>query len=209
MPWATKEARNAYLAGWRAKQGDRLRAYRAEWYRKNVGTGRTWEDELAHRAEKWGGAEEQKARRVASQKRWANENPEKAKEKRERYNARHPGRRAVLYRLNLERNRMLKRVNAARRRARLRDAHGDASAQDILARVAFYGERCWICRAPWEQVDHVIPLAEGGTHWPANLRPICAECNYVKAAKRLDPNTIKEVRRGGSLHLVRQISQSA
>jgi len=46
--------------------------------------------------------------------------------------------------------------------------------------VAYYGGRCWMCGAPWEQIDHVKPLRVGGPNWPANLRPACGPCNGRK-----------------------------
>ncbi|MDX2257246.1 MAG: HNH endonuclease [Pseudanabaenaceae cyanobacterium bins.39] len=36
------------------------------------------------------------------------------------------------------------------------------------------------------QVDHIIPLAQGGTHDLSNLQTLCAECNRRKSDK-LDP----------------------
>lgn len=52
----------------------------------------------------------------------------------------------------------------------------------LAARMAYCGNRCWICAGPFEQVDHVKPLAKGGPHMLANLRPICAPCNNRKRA---------------------------
>lgn len=66
------------------------------------------------------------------------------------------------------------------RRARKAGAHGCASASQIRARIAFFGGKCAYCPAPYEHVDHVIALSRGGTNWPANLRPACANCNLVK-----------------------------
>ena len=67
------------------------------------------------------------------------------------------------------------------RRARERDADGNATAEQIRGRCELYGETCYICGFPAEAIDHVIPLAAGGTNWPANLRPICKTCNSIKA----------------------------
>jgi 5-methylcytosine-specific restriction endonuclease McrA len=47
---------------------------------------------------------------------------------------------------------------------------------------AFYGARCE-CGAPAEHVDHVIPVADGGSHRLDNLRPTCAKCNLAKGAR--------------------------
>lgn len=70
-----------------------------------------------------------------------------------------------------------------RRRLELR-ADGFATRAQIKARVAFYGGLCWICRAvPYQAIDHVKPLARGGSNWPANLRPACKSCNSRKGAR--------------------------
>lgn len=83
-----------------------------------------------------------------------------------------------------------KRQNAAQaaaienvRRARKMGATGSATTEQIAARVAYYGGRCWMCGAPWEHVDHVKPVAAGGSNWPANLRPACAPCNLRKGSR--------------------------
>lgn len=59
-------------------------------------------------------------------------------------------------------------------------APGNPSNEAILARIAFYGTKCWMCGGPYEALDHVIPLSKGGTNWPANLRPACKSCNSRK-----------------------------
>jgi len=66
------------------------------------------------------------------------------------------------------------------------------------------GYRCQYCGAtPLDlplHVDHVIPLANGGTNDPLNLVTACADCNGGKAAiplseRRLTPSrSIREVR---------------
>ena len=71
-------------------------------------------------------------------------------------------------------------ASAHRRRSRVLAAPGAASAEQLRARIAFYGHRCAYCRGVFEHVDHVIPLSRGGSNWPANLRPACAPCNLSK-----------------------------
>lgn len=66
---------------------------------------------------------------------------------------------------------------------------------DVMHRFGF---QCVYCgRTAKEavlEVDHVIPIAEGGTNDEHNLVPACAQCNMGKGAKRLSqmPSAIKE-----------------
>lgn len=54
------------------------------------------------------------------------------------------------------------------------------TTEQLAAKVAYWGHRCWICRGPFEAIDHVKPLAKLGPHMLANLRPICTACNTRK-----------------------------
>lgn len=69
------------------------------------------------------------------------------------------------------------------RRARKLAAPGFATAEQLAARIAFYGHRCAYCGGPYDHLDHVIPLSRGGSNWPANIRPSCEHCNLSKGAK--------------------------
>ena len=72
-----------------------------------------------------------------------------------------------------------------RRHDRRRRAPGFATAEQVRARVVYYGERCYLCGAPWTELDHVIPLSRGGSNWASNLRPICRHCNASKNNQKL------------------------
>ena len=84
---------------------------------------------------------------------------------------------------NPEAYRIIVRVSRAKRRARELHAPGHLTRAAVTARVAFYGWRCWMCGAPWKELDHVISLARGGANWPANVRPACRPCNRKKGAR--------------------------
>lgn len=77
-------------------------------------------------------------------------------------------------------NHYTQRVSLPRRRALEDAALGEVTAEQLAARIAYYGGRCWMCTAPWTCIDHVKPLAAGGSNWPANLRPACRSCNARK-----------------------------
>lgn len=53
----------------------------------------------------------------------------------------------------------------------------------LLARIAYYGGRCFYCGGEGTSMDHRIPLARGGCHLPANLVPCCGLCNSRKYTK--------------------------
>lgn len=73
---------------------------------------------------------------------------------------------------------------ARQRRERVADATlFRIDAARLAARWDYYGGRCWMCRAEANEWDHVIPVALGGLHVPANLRPACRSCNRRKAAR--------------------------
>lgn len=73
---------------------------------------------------------------------------------------------------------------ARRRDARIRALTiGNVSASGLDARAAVFGNRCAYCGGAHEQWDHAKPLAKGGPHCLANLRPSCKRCNQSKAAK--------------------------
>jgi len=69
-----------------------------------------------------------------------------------------------------------------RRRAAQKAAvlHIPFTTEQLAAKVAYWGDRCWICGGANEAIDHVKPLAKGGAHALANLRPICTACNTRK-----------------------------
>lgn len=88
-----------------------------------------------------------------------------------------------------ERNRRWQKANPHltrsrnhRRRALLRDAF--VEDVDIAAIYERDGWVCGICGEPVHEgddsLDHIIPLAKGGTHEPANVQLAHRSCNYSK-----------------------------
>ena len=56
---------------------------------------------------------------------------------------------------------------------------GGSLRDQILARDRY---TCRACGRPATHVDHVVPVARGGTDHPSNLRALCAGCNLEKGA---------------------------
>lgn len=68
-----------------------------------------------------------------------------------------------------------------RRRARIAAATiQQFTLAEMRQRIAVFGGRCAYCGGPHEHMDHVKPIAKGGPHCLANLRPACAKCNLKK-----------------------------
>lgn len=80
---------------------------------------------------------------------------------------------------NPERAKMTARNAYAKRRDAPSLPFTDAQ---LAERMAYFGNRCWMCGGPFEHIDHVKPLARGGWHALMNLRPACRSCNCSKKA---------------------------
>lgn len=81
------------------------------------------------------------------------------------------------------------RTRSTRRRAKKLGAGGSYSASDIAFLVKVQGNKCaheW-CRVSLKKkkrhVDHVMPLALGGSNGRRNLQLLCQPCNNRKHAK--------------------------
>lgn len=110
---------------------------------------------------------------------WYRSNPDKAAANRARRDAEALRRGARDY---YARNPIAGRIHSAAQRARHFGVPGVLTVEAIVARIAFYGGRCWVCGDPWQQLDHVKPLSAGGPNWPSNVRPICEPCNLTKGS---------------------------
>ncbi len=102
---------------------------------------------------------------MARHKKWVEENPDRTR---------------AINRNWYKNNTEVAKAKAAVGRARRLGAAGTATARQLADRIAMFGGKCWMCGKSADTIDHVIPIAKGGTHWPANLRPACGPCNYGK-----------------------------
>jgi 5-methylcytosine-specific restriction protein A len=50
-------------------------------------------------------------------------------------------------------------------------------------------ERCQGKRLPAHEVDHIVPLSQGGTDDPKNLRAVNRECHKAKTAREANGGT--------------------
>lgn len=78
------------------------------------------------------------------------------------------------------------RVRKHRRRASISRNGGSHSQSDIRKQYANQKGKCYYCKAnvgTTYHVDHVIPLAKGGSNGPENLVIACPTCNMRKRDK--------------------------
>lgn len=125
-------------------------------------------------------------RAAACRKRWREENIEKAREIQRGWKRSHPdAERAYRIRYYAERP-GLGALYAHNRRARVRGAAGSHTLADVLAQHTRQKGRCYWCHEKVGEkyhVDHVVPLALGGSNGPENLVIACPACNQAKHAK--------------------------
>lgn len=73
------------------------------------------------------------------------------------------------------------------RAARLQQAGGRYTPQQWKHLVEWFDGRCVCCgEAKPLTVDHVQPVALGGTNWLHNLQPLCHTCNRTKNDRAID-----------------------
>lgn len=79
------------------------------------------------------------------------------------------------------------------RRAAKALSGGSHTTEDIRAIFEKQGGLCASCKIKLFKsgkqkyhVDHIMPLARGGSNWPSNLQCLCPACNLSKGAKHPD-----------------------
>jgi 5-methylcytosine-specific restriction endonuclease McrA len=78
------------------------------------------------------------------------------------------------------------RAHGRNRRARLKEAEGHHTAEDIQCILKAQKGKCALCRVNLGEkyeVDHITPISAGGSNWPRNLQVTCVECNRSKGTK--------------------------
>lgn len=133
-------------------------------------------------------AAEHRREAVQRAKEWAEANPERARRNKERHYAANRDRIAQRVRdwvaANSERARAQGRKDARIRKARKKGVViVPFTPEQLVAKVAYWGDRCYLCGGQWSAFDHVKPIAAGGADMLCNLRPICTPCNSGKSAK--------------------------
>lgn len=144
---------------------------------------------MLERGKRWAALNPEKVR--AKTAKWRAANPEKWRESNRRSKQanqqKYTDAQRADYALNPEKYRTVER----KRRAQMRGCSGTHTAADLAEILAAQGHRCAYCcadlRRKAKHVDHIQPLALGGSNGRRNLQIACASCNQSKSAR--DPIT--------------------
>jgi 5-methylcytosine-specific restriction endonuclease McrA len=138
-----------------------------------------------------------------SRVRYREENPEKVAESKKRYYEENKEKCLMQSRAHKESNRdhykvlqkkwreeNRERVRTANRnrKKKIKATEGTHTADDIKNLLQMQGCKCAACFIRIKKnnyhVDHIQPLALGGSNWPSNLQILCPTCNMSKGAKK-------------------------
>lgn len=126
-----------------------------------------------------------KNRHAANQRRWLDKNREQHNATVKVWAENNPETRRLIERRWAANNPDKIKAKIHRQRARRVGAEGSFSAQDVREQLKRQEGRCFWCGRALEKyhVDHVTPLAKGGTNHPSNIVCSCPRCNLKKSDK--------------------------
>lgn len=79
------------------------------------------------------------------------------------------------------------KVWSLRHWTRKKNAEGSHTPEEWKALCEWFGNKCLACgSAERLTIDHVVPLARGGTDYISNIQPLCHSCNCSKQDKTID-----------------------
>lgn len=159
--------------------------YKKAWYEKNKS--RILAEQRQQRidnAEKYKAARTARSKqRAATTKLWRDNLPP---DRRSKLLAENNQRAQLWKKENPERKSVLDKAATHRRRARIAQASGAHTADDIQELLTLQRSSCATCRKALLKsyhVDHIEPLAKGGSNGKTNLQILCPTCNLKKGCR--------------------------
>lgn len=164
--WRHKEACDAAAVAWRENNRELLQGIKRRWQLKNG-------DKciVANRAY----YARHKERKAAEKREWRKVHPKEAAEIKKRWMQKHPEMEKAI--------RVNKRI---RRRKRETLALGNFTAKDLIRLKHYQKDKCYWCKTALNgkyHVDHIWPLAKGGSNESRNICLACPPCNLSKRDK--------------------------
>lgn len=102
----------------------------------------------------------------------------------------HPENVAAHRRKDIETHKERRNIHAMNRRVRKIQAIESYTAEEWRNLCAYYNYTCLCCGRRESEikltVDHIVPLARGGTNSIDNIQPLCRHCNQSKHTRTID-----------------------
>lgn len=194
---ANPEKKAAMHRRWKQNNIEHYRAYRREYHAEHPEIKRAHRktDYARHaerykaRAKEW--AQENPERCLAAQHRFHERNPDAAKGYMEKAIAKDPDAHYQKVRVKAkeyrQENPQKVRIAQGNCRAQRKKATGRFTNEEWSALCDKYGHQCLCCGCVCKpSIDHIIPLARGGSNLIDNLQPICVRCNKWKHTRIID-----------------------
>jgi 5-methylcytosine-specific restriction endonuclease McrA len=163
------------------------KAYKAEWYQKN-------RDRIIKKSRLWAiNHPEQKKKNFQL---WLSQNLSRFRAVNKAWRKAHPELVAGYVKKWSSNNKSQECAQESKRRARIKNAVGTWSHYDIEKIMSVLGVNCLCCGAQQHiHIDHIIPLAKGGSNGPLNLQLLCRSCNCKKHTTIQDFRTKKQIKK--------------
>lgn len=123
----------------------------------------------------WSPTPEQRETARKRAREWYWQDPERARRARIKYGKNNPDK--------------IRALNHKRKASKRGASVSDLTASQWRQIKDVYGHRCVYCNRRMKRLtmDHVIPLARGGSHTASNVVPACRSCNLRKGVKPAPP----------------------
>lgn len=168
-----------------AEEHDEIKRKKRDWWAANR------EDIAQRRRERyWDEASGIRQRNIERCSKWVSDNGEAVCEKMRLYYRKNADKIKARVRQyekeNPEKTKILGRVKANRRRARLSTSSKHYTRHDVARIYEAQRRKCANCGTSISggyHIDHKVPVAKGGDNSPGNIELLCPKCNYAKGAK--------------------------
>lgn len=140
-----------------------------------------------HRAYTRGYRKANAVERYQKNREWATANPEKVLEYHRKSRAENPDSYREITRKYRNSHPGFSAHHCMQRRARRKGATGEITREEWKFIVQCFAGHCACCGVTGRlSLDHIIPLAKGGTHSVDNAQPLCIPCNSRKHTRTID-----------------------